>query len=355
MNDVGEAVYECLQRHPGEPMTATEVATAVGCVRRTAHKHLSRLADEAGVETKKVGSRARVWWLSVSDVEVYERITDAFFAVDTDWRFTHLNDQAERLLGRTADDLRGRSIWAAFPETVGSTFESEYRRAMQTQESVSFEEYYPPLDAAFTVEAYPSETGLSVYFRDVTERVRRERETRARVRQQRVSAQLGQRALATTDIDEFMHHVCETVTDTLDTDYCTVLDLDEERTGLHLRAGVGWDPDIVGAATVPTNADSQAGYTLQQREPVRVESLATETRFGPLPLLTDHASRAASASSSAHPRSRGGYWGHTSPRVGRSPSRTPTSSGASPPYSRARSTATSASANSNGTRRCSRH
>ena len=288
MSDVGAGVYRCLQRHPGEPMTANEVATTVGCVRRTAHKHLSRLADEADVETKKVGSRARVWWLSPPDAEVYERITDAFFAVDTDWRFTHLNDQAERLLGRTADELRGRSIWEVFPEAVGSTFEREYRRAMETQESVSFEEHYPPLDTTFTVEGFPSETGLSVYFRNVTERVRREQEVHARVRQQHVIAQLGQRALAATDIDEFMHHVCETAADTLDVACCKVLDLHDEESELHLRSGVGWNPGVVGTATVPADTNSQAGYTLQQREPVRVEELSTETRFTGPPLLADH-------------------------------------------------------------------
>jgi PAS domain-containing protein len=47
---------------------------------------------------------------------------------------------------------------------------------MYDQETVSFEEYYPePLDAWFEVRAYPSETGLSVYFRDITKRKERER------------------------------------------------------------------------------------------------------------------------------------------------------------------------------------
>jgi signal transduction histidine kinase len=74
-------------------------------------------------------------------------------------------------------------VWEEFPEAVGSTFEEQYRTAMETQETVSFEEYYPPLSVWLEVRAYPSETGLSVYFRDVSERKATERRLEQRTRQ----------------------------------------------------------------------------------------------------------------------------------------------------------------------------
>jgi PAS domain S-box-containing protein len=107
---------------------------------------------------------------------VFERVASAFFAVDDEWRFTFLNESAEELVDVDADAVRGTSIWEVFPEAAGTAFEREYRRAMEEQEPVSFESYYPPLDAWFEVDAYPSESGLSVYFRDVSERKARERE-----------------------------------------------------------------------------------------------------------------------------------------------------------------------------------
>ncbi|AZH26077.1 PAS domain S-box protein [Haloplanus aerogenes] len=108
--------------------------------------------------------------------EVFERIDDAFIALDAEWRFTYLNERAEEVLDLTGEDVVGVSVWEAFPEAVGTSFQYEYERAMETQESVSFEEYYAPLEKWFSVTAYPSETGLSVYFRDVTERRERDRE-----------------------------------------------------------------------------------------------------------------------------------------------------------------------------------
>jgi PAS domain S-box-containing protein len=111
--------------------------------------------------------------------EILESIGDAFFAVDFDWRFIYLNDKVEPLLERTREELIGANLWEAFPEAVGTTIEREYRRAMDDQVSVGFEEYFAPLDRWFHIRAYPSRRGLAVYLTDVTARVRAERSFRA--------------------------------------------------------------------------------------------------------------------------------------------------------------------------------
>ncbi|HEX7810329.1 MAG TPA: PAS domain S-box protein [Burkholderiales bacterium] len=106
---------------------------------------------------------------------ILSSITDAFFAVDKDWRFTYLNATAEHLLHRSAGELLGRGIWEEFPEARGSIFELNYRKAVAEKVPVEFEEFYPPpLETWFEVHAYPYEDGLSVYFRDVSDRKRTE-------------------------------------------------------------------------------------------------------------------------------------------------------------------------------------
>ena len=107
---------------------------------------------------------------------ILDRVTDAFNAIDSDWNFTYANERARELLNVGDDELIGKNVWEEFPSAVGSRFESEYRRAMKTQESVTFEEYSPVAEAWLEVSVYPSETGLSVYFRDVTNRKDRERQ-----------------------------------------------------------------------------------------------------------------------------------------------------------------------------------
>ena len=106
--------------------------------------------------------------------ETLERIDDAFFALDADWRFTYVNERAAALLDRDPDELLGADVWAEFPAALGEAYETNYRRAMETQESVSFESYYEPLDLWTEVTAYPSPDGVSVFFTDASDRKRRE-------------------------------------------------------------------------------------------------------------------------------------------------------------------------------------
>ncbi len=117
---------------------------------------------------------------------ILESITDAFCALDRDWRFTYVNRQAELLLGQSREDLIGKSHWEVYPDTLGTDVERHYRRAVADGVSTSLEIYYPPHERWYEVHAYPSPDGLSVYFRDVNERKRAEmtlRESDQRFRQ----------------------------------------------------------------------------------------------------------------------------------------------------------------------------
>ncbi|WP_427159896.1 GAF domain-containing protein [Aliinostoc sp. HNIBRCY26] len=101
---------------------------------------------------------------------ILESITDAFFTLDQQWRFTYINNQAAQLLQKNRNELLGQNIWETFPAIVGTSFEREYQKAVAQQTSVEFEEFYPPLDKCFAVHAYPSKDGISVYFQDITEK-----------------------------------------------------------------------------------------------------------------------------------------------------------------------------------------
>ncbi|MEG4285810.1 PAS domain S-box protein [Microcoleus sp. A006_D1] len=101
--------------------------------------------------------------------DTLESISDGFFALDRDWRFTYVNSQAARWLNRLPSDLIGNSVWEEFPESAGSLFEQEYLRCAREQVTVSFESFYPPLNSWYAVRAYPIASGLAVYFQDVTE------------------------------------------------------------------------------------------------------------------------------------------------------------------------------------------
>ncbi|MDS0473510.1 PAS domain S-box protein [Natrinema sp. 1APR25-10V2] len=108
---------------------------------------------------------------------VFGRISDAFYAIDEDFRFTHVNKQAEELLQHSEDELLGEKLWDIFP-SAGKIDEvrDAFQIALNEQEATSYELYYDTLDFWVEANLYPSETGISVYFRDITERKQRELE-----------------------------------------------------------------------------------------------------------------------------------------------------------------------------------
>lgn len=102
-------------------------------------------------------------------VNILESISDAFFAVNKDWRFKYLNAQAEKLLQAKRKDLIGYTIWDKLPQAA-LWFEEKFRKAMNSKIAVSSEGYYPPISRWLEIHVYPSDQGISVYFRDITER-----------------------------------------------------------------------------------------------------------------------------------------------------------------------------------------
>ncbi len=99
-------------------------------------------------------------------INTLESITDAFFTVDKDWKFTYLNAKAEELLGVKRNNMLGRVVWAEFPGA--EVFESRYRQAVAEHSTQEFSAEYAPLGKTFHVHAYPSGEGLAVYFRDIS-------------------------------------------------------------------------------------------------------------------------------------------------------------------------------------------
>jgi PAS domain S-box-containing protein len=117
-----------------------------------------------------------------------ESITDAFYTLDREWRFTYVNNETERVLRRSRTELLGKVVWDEFPATIGTLIESQLKRAASDGCAVAFQEFAPALKIWVDVRAYPSRDGLTVYFRDVTEH----REMEQRLRQSQRLESVGQ-------------------------------------------------------------------------------------------------------------------------------------------------------------------
>ncbi len=102
---------------------------------------------------------------------VLETVTDGFIAIDRDWRIIYVNRTGRGLLGEKV--FVGLNLWEIYPELIGTPVEEAYRRVARDGVSVEFESYDRTSKRWFEFRVCPAtEQGISVFFRDVTERKR---------------------------------------------------------------------------------------------------------------------------------------------------------------------------------------
>ena len=112
---------------------------------------------------------------------ILESITDAFYAVDENFRFTYVNREAEAWFGLGRADLIGRHFWTQFPQVIGSESHQRHLEAMSGQCAIHYEAVSPLTGRWIEAHLYPSDGGLSTYFRDISERKRVEQLERTRL------------------------------------------------------------------------------------------------------------------------------------------------------------------------------
>ena len=99
----------------------------------------ARLAD---LEGEVVHLKARPA-PSIDTETLLENATDGFLVYDSEFQFTYLNGDGERLLGKPKTELLGKTQWDTFPETIGTEIERQYRRAMTERVAITFDHFYP--------------------------------------------------------------------------------------------------------------------------------------------------------------------------------------------------------------------
>jgi PAS domain S-box-containing protein len=222
---------------------------------------------------------------------ILESITDAFYALDRDWRFTYLNERALTVMGEILgkelrrEDVLGQSFWSMFPALSGSPTARNFRTAVRDRKLVTYEQKHTGGDRWFEVRLYPAEDGLSVYFQDITERKLAVLEAERSARQQALVADLGVRALASRSLEPLLDEATVLVARTLDIDLVAIAEVLPDRETVFLRAGVGWDDGAVGHGTARAGRESLVGYSIMVGEPVVSEDLVADERFELSPLL----------------------------------------------------------------------
>jgi PAS domain S-box-containing protein len=156
----------------GQPLRLVGVIDDITALREGQQERERLFAQQLAARAEADAAQAR-------EVQLLESVSDAFVAVDRQWRFSFVNQKAAQTFGHPSAELIGKNIWNEFPQSVVRTFGPAYRKAMAERIFVFLEAYDEMHQRWYENRIYPAEDGISVFFNDISERKRAEAALRA--------------------------------------------------------------------------------------------------------------------------------------------------------------------------------
>ncbi len=121
----------------------------------------------------------------------------------------------------------------------------------------------------------------------------RQQTVELRIRQQEILAELGVASLQRTGFSALLNRTVQLAAEGLQAELSKILEYIPEENRLLMRAGVGWDPGLIGIASVGADLESPSGFALRTGKPVISNHLEHEERFRTPDLLRAHGVRRA--------------------------------------------------------------
>jgi len=140
---------------------------------------------------------------------IVESMGDAYVSFNKHWEYTFVNNKALGLMGKQKDELVGKTLWEAFPDTKGTTFDTEYHRVLEERIPRSFEIHYSSYAMWLEVRAYPHEDGIAVFYTDISKYRKAEEEIRSfnQNLEQKVLERTNELKAANEELESFSYSV----------------------------------------------------------------------------------------------------------------------------------------------------
>ncbi len=156
-----------------KPFSARELLARVEATLKLAHlrKEALQREQELRAVSETAQQQAEVALKRID--QLLESMSEAFVAVDRNWRIIYQNAAAEKINQKPRAEVLGKTLVEEWPANAGSVFEQQYQRAVREQIAVHFEQRYyepPDHDVWLEVNAYPFDEGMGIFYRDISDR-----------------------------------------------------------------------------------------------------------------------------------------------------------------------------------------
>ena len=97
-------------------------------------------------------------------------IPDAVLCINRSWQITYANAESRRISGIFDEHLYGRTLWEILPRIAGTEIERTIRSTMESGKPAQVEYFSSALDLWLEIHLLPTEDGVAVLYRDITDR-----------------------------------------------------------------------------------------------------------------------------------------------------------------------------------------
>lgn len=139
-----------------------EVGHVLAALTDAGHALHAHIAERDQAERELISERDKV-------ADILSSITDGFYALDRDWRFTFLNSRAQQILGKSQEEVLGRIFTELYPQVRDTPVLTNYATVMAERRPLEFEHISPILKRWTSFSVYPAgDGGIAIYFRDIS-------------------------------------------------------------------------------------------------------------------------------------------------------------------------------------------
>lgn len=132
-------------------------------------EHLHWISIERDVTERKNKER-KLAEISQKLLNTLESIQDGFYTLDNKWNVSYWNKAAEQISGKSQEEMLGKNFWEVYEGEISKTIYSKFHKAKQQNKPTHFEVFSKNNNSWFELNAFPSTMGLTIYFKDISER-----------------------------------------------------------------------------------------------------------------------------------------------------------------------------------------
>ncbi|MBC7525040.1 MAG: PAS domain S-box protein, partial [Flavobacterium sp.] len=120
--------------------------------------------------TEKILKEQKLANVSRKLLNTLESIQDGFYTLDNNWNVSYWNQEAERISGKSVNEMMGKNFWDVYEGSISKMIYSKFLNAKKENTPIHLEFYSKVLSNWYEINAFPSDEGLTVYFKDISER-----------------------------------------------------------------------------------------------------------------------------------------------------------------------------------------